>query len=201
MKGGGTARKWFPKGVPYYLPYPLEGFPAAHWGLMGSLHPAAGTAVAVEQRGVGKGDAALPPDLPSGCGVLEVSVAGCWQGARHDLCLCPQRGVPGVGKGQVSFPEQHCRLKLLDRNSSGTQLGSCSASSYGDFRMPLTQLWALAILFFRVYSSPTSTRGITLQVWGMWEEGSEHLRSLEKSVDTLGKISPQPLLLSGHTMI
>lgn len=104
------------------------------------------------------------------------------------------------GKGQASLPERLSRVKLVDRNSSGTLLGSHSASSYGDSHLPLTQLLALGILFFRPHSSPTSIQGIALQVWVMWEEGSEHLRSHETSVDTLEKISPQPPLLSGHRM-
>lgn len=122
-------------------------------------------------------------------------------GIRHDLCSCPQRGVPVGGKGQVALPEWHSRVKLVDRNSSGTSLGSHSVSSYGHSHLPLTQLLALGILFFRPHSSPTGIRGIALQVWGMWEEGSEHLRSHEISVDTLGKIAAQPPILSGHRMI
>lgn len=152
-------------------------------------------------EGSGKRGSGVAPELSTGCGVLEVAVAGGWREARHDLCPCPQRGVPADGKGQVSLPERHSRVKLVDRESSGTSLGSCYASSYGDSLLPLTQLLALGILFFRPHSSPTGTRGIALQVWGMWEGGSEHLASHETSVDTLRKISPQAPLLSGHKMI
>lgn len=114
----------------------------------GSPQPGAGAAVAVEQRGVGNGGPAWPPELSTGCGVLEIAAARGWQEARRDLCPCPQRGVPADGKGQVSLPERHSRVKLVDRDSSGTSLGSRSASSYGDSRLPLTQLLALGILFF-----------------------------------------------------
>lgn len=159
-----------PKGGPFVSPLRVPWRASLHlWGrriltgglLRGSPPASSRCCGGRGAEGSGKGGSGMAPRASSW---LWGAGSSCGRGHAMTCVPAHRGGFQQTGKAKLPLPEWHSAVEL-DRNSSRALLGSFSASSSGDSRLPLTQLQALEILFC-LHSSLTSTgtQGIALQV-------------------------------------